>query len=290
MPCGIWAAFEFKACDVRGLSTLASGNLRFILCVMKIQIASDLHLGGGDEPLLPDEEAFRPVPDRDVLVLAGDLGNDQEGRDFVLRELAVSPVIFVPGNHEYCTHRPRAAVDADWQALAAEHTGLHYLIAEGVTLDGVRFWGAPWYSDLWGASPEENPWFSRDVHWGIMDFWESHNGGGEWTLSRHIGHHLAQSDLLAMQAGRVDVVITHWPPTKEAIHPQYPERMNPYYINDREDLVRAVGARLWISGHTHEAYDYEVGTTRCIGNPSGFHGEPRESPLFRPDRVVAVSP
>ena len=289
MPCGIRAACDLKGGNGHVLSTLARGNLRFILCLMKIQIASDLHLGG-DEPLMPHDEAFRPVPDRDVLVLAGDLGNGQEGRDFVLRELAVSPVVFVPGNHEYCTHRPRAAVDADWQALAAEHAGLHYLIAEGVTLDGVRFWGAPWYSDLWGASPEEDSWFLRDVHMGIMDFWESYNGGGEWTLSRHIGHHLAQSDLLAMQAGRVDVVITHWPPTKEAIHPKYPERMNPYYINDREDLVRAVGAQLWISGHTHEAYDYEVGTTRCIGNPSGFLGEPRESPLFRPDRVVEVSP
>ena len=190
MPCGIRAACDLKGCDDRVLSTLASGDYRPILWAMKIQIASDLHLGG-HEPLMPDDEAFRPVPDRDVLVLAGDLGHDQEGRDFVLRELAVSPVIFVPGNHEYCTHRSRDAVDADWQDLAAEHAGLHYLIAEGVTIDGVRFWGAPWYSDLWGASPEDDQWFFRDVHMGIMDFWESCNGGGEWTISRHIGHHLA---------------------------------------------------------------------------------------------------
>ena len=92
-----------------------------------------------------------------------------------------------------------------------------------------------------------------------------------------------------MQAGQVDVVITHWPPTKEAIHPIFEgDKYNPYFINDREDLVRTIGAKLWISGHTHEAYDYRVGITRCIGNPTGFSGEHRQSERFRPDKVVQV--
>ena len=52
--------------------------------------------------------------------------------------------------------------------------------------------------------------------------------------------------------------------------------------------MRAIGARLWVSGHTHEAFDYEVGATRCIGNPTGYSGEARQSGLFRPDRVVEV--
>ena len=102
---------------------------------------------------------------------------------------------------------------------------------------------------------------------------------------------MVQTKVLRKQAGQVDVAITHWPPTKEAIHPQFEgDSLNPYFINDREDLVRAVGAKLWISGHTHEAYDYRVGETRCIGNPTGYSGEYRESRLFRPDGVVEVSP
>ena len=129
------------------------------------------------------------------------------------------------------------------------------------------------------------------VQHGINDFWEPINGGGEWTLSRHINHHMAQTDLLARQAGQVDVVITHWPPTKEAIHPKFDgDELNPYFINDREDLVRAIGAKLWISGHTHEAYDYRIGAMRCIGNPTGYSGEHRMSGLFRPDKVVEVEP
>ena len=86
------------------------------------------------------------------------------------------------------------------------------------------------------------------------------------------------------------MVITHWPPTKEAMHPSLDgDSLNPYYFNDREDLVREVGAKLWISGHTHEAFDYRVGKTRCIGNPAGYPDERRESSsLFRADLVVKV--
>ena len=64
--------------------------------------------------------------------------------------------------------------------------------------------------------------------------------------------------------------------------------MNPYFINDCEDLVRAIGAKLWISGHTHEAFEYRVGPTLCVGNPTGYAGENRRSQLFRPDRVVTI--
>ena len=165
---------------------------------MRIQIASDLHLEGR-KGYLPERAAFDPVPSRDLLVLAGDIGTHLLAREFVLRELEISPVIYVPGNHEYYTRRPRSEVDRDWTTLAASEPDLHYLIAEGVTIDGVRFWGAPWYSDLWGAM---DPWDLATVHNGIMDFWPPVNGDGEWTLSRHINHHLAQTELLAAQGRR----------------------------------------------------------------------------------------
>ena len=254
---------------------------------MKIQIASDIHLEFGTRSL-PAKRSFVPVPDRDVLVLAGDIGRGKMARAFVERELAVSPVIYVPGNHEYYSGHSRDSIDADWRRIAAKHPGLHYLVAEGATVDGVRFWGAPWYSDLWGATDRH----AIDiVRYGINDFRTPNNAGGAWTVARHIDHHLAQTDRLAREARQVDVVITHWPPTKEAIHPILEgDELNPYYVNAKEDLVRTVGAKLWISGHVHEAYDYRIGETRCIGNPTGYPDQIRESELFRPDKAVTLGP
>ena len=159
---------------------------------MKIQIASDLHLeslpsgpgismrrdadtgairvverDGGCR--LPAPEAFVPVPGRDVLVLAGDIGTELMAREFVEQELAASPVIYIPGNHEYYSGLSREQIDADLHQLANSLPGLHFLVTEGTVIDVVRFWGAPWYSDLWGTT---DPWDLRDVHYGINDFWE----------------------------------------------------------------------------------------------------------------------
>ena len=251
---------------------------------MRLQIASDLHLEFRNGRL-PHRGDFVPVRDRDVLVLAGDIGRQRMARYFVERELKISPVIYVPGNHEYYGKQSRGAIDADWRGIAAEYPGLHYLVAERVEIEGVRFWGAPWYSDLWGTTSRET---LELVRTGINDFalqW----GGSAWTVSRHIEQHRDQTSVLRAQAGCLDVVVTHWPPTRDARHPRYADdSLNPYYVNDKAGLVRAVGAKLWVSGHTHEAYDYKVGETRCVGNPAGYPDERRQSELFHPGRVVEV--
>ena len=130
---------------------------------MKIQIASDLHLEAlpAEKQILLERDAphglvrareclradllparFQPVPDRDLLVLAGDIGTDMLALDFIERELKLSPVIYVPGNHEYYSVRSRDEIGLEWRRLAGEHRDLHYLVCEGLALDGVRFWGA----------------------------------------------------------------------------------------------------------------------------------------------------
>ena len=252
---------------------------------MKIQIASDLHLEmyqGG----MPHPAYFRAVEDRDLLVLAGDIHVHTGAKDFVTRELEISPVIYVPGNHEYYCEHIRDSVDMAWRAIASSRSGFHFLVTKAVSIGGVRFFGAPWYSDLWGS---QDPWAWALIENSVNDFWDRTEGRDRWTVSRHIDTHNQQTESLLTVAGNVDVVITHWPPTKQAIHPKFEgDRLNPYFINDHEYVVRKIGAKLWISGHTHEPYDYSIGVTRCVGNPSGYPGEYQVSDLFRPDRIVEV--
>ena len=86
-----------------------------------------------------------------------------------------------------------------------------------------------------------------------------------------MNEHARQTRLLRQQAGSVDVVVTHWPPTRHAIAPRFEgDELNGYFVNDCEDLVREVGAQYWISGHVHDPYECVVGSTRCIGNPTGY--------------------
>ena len=85
------------------------------------------------------------------------------------------------------------------------------------------------------------------------------------------------------------MVVTHFPPTLESIDQELYRNnpFNPYFINDAEPLVSYVGAKLWVSGHTHSPFDYQVGQTRVIGNPRGYPGEdPR--PGFSVMKTVEV--
>ena len=267
------------------LLALVEWHAHSTITVMKIQIASDLHLEMQQDRVPPLAD-FYPVAERDVLVLAGDIGVYTHALRFIEDEARISPVIYVPGNHEYHTDWGRRATHDFWREIADETPNLHYLNGEGVTIDGIRFWGAAWYSDLRGR---RDPVYLRIVEASIKDFSERCNDNGWWTIHRHIEEHVRQTELLRQQADCVDVVITHWPPTDRATPPRFRDRvLTEYFVNDRESLVEDISARLWISGHVHDPYDCMVGTTRCIGNPCGFPGEAPETGGFRADRMVEV--
>ena len=250
---------------------------------MKIQIASDLHLEMR-RGRLPAPGEFRAAAERDVLVLAGDIGTHMCAWDFVRQQLELSPVVCVPGNHEYYSLQTRQHTDSEWKRKANEHAGLHYLLAEGVTIAGVRFWGAPWYSDLFGRRDSA---MMEGVREQVNDFEAQYDDLGQWSVARHLNEHARQTRLLRQQAGSVDVVVTHWPPIRHAIAPRFEgDELNGHFVNDREDLVREVGAQYWISGHVHDPFECVVGDTQCIGNPTGYPRQFRRGPKYKPDRVI----
>ena len=256
---------------------------------MKLQIASDLHLEMRPG-CIPDSHDFCPAIDRDVLVLAGDIGTGMSARHFIERELRISPVIYVPGNHEYYDCQSREGLDQSWRALAADLTGLHYLAGDNaIEIEGTRFWGAPWYSDLFGRRDASHlDWISRVV----TDFHAGSDDRAPWTIERHLETHRLQTKNLLAQTDCLDVVITHWPPVTAALVPQYRSNaLAGYWANDREALVREISPQLWISGNVHAPHNMIVGVTRCIANPAGNPGEGTgDGDGFEPDRVVEVEP
>lgn len=253
---------------------------------MKIQIASDLHLER-HFGCYPPARDFLAVKDRDVLVLAGDIGTHTGAMEFVLEQAEISPVIYVPGNHEYYSRHTRHETDYAWRQIAAETPALHYLVAESVSIDGVRFWGAPWYSNFHGRRDHG---YLRVIRSSINDFsFPYHNDHNSWTVISHLEEHERQTALLREQAGKVDVVVTHWPPTRHATAPRFLNSLiNPYFVNHLEELVKEIAAPLWISGHVHDPFDAVVGPTRCVGNPCGYPGETPETGGYSPEFAVGL--
>jgi len=69
------------------------------------------------------------------------------------------------------------------------------------------------------------------------------------------------------------VVVGHHAPSKGSEHPKYKhdQLMNGAYNSRLENFILArPGIKLWTHGHTHEDFDYMIGSTRVVCNPRGY--------------------
>lgn len=92
---------------------------------MRIRILSDLHL----------EFLYwtPPQAEADVVVLAGDI--DVSGLHWARHHFPETPVIYVPGNHEYYGSRMQDTLSALREAAA--RLGVHLLDGDDLVLDGA---------------------------------------------------------------------------------------------------------------------------------------------------------
>lgn len=69
------------------------------------------------------------------------------------------------------------------------------------------------------------------------------------------------------------VVVGHHAPSKASTHPRYQTEviMNGAYSSRLDDFIlNHPQIKLWTHGHTHEDFDYMIGSTRVVCNPRGY--------------------
>lgn len=79
------------------------------------------------------------------------------------------------------------------------------------------------------------------------------------------------------------VVVGHHAPSKESTHPRYKEDvlMNGAYSSDlSEFILDRPQIKLWVHGHTHDPFDYMIGSTRVVCNPRGYFGYEEQADVF----------
>jgi len=80
------------------------------------------------------------------------------------------------------------------------------------------------------------------------------------------------------------VVCGHHAPTKQSTHPRYRHEtmMNTAYSSDLTNFILDNrNIKLWTHGHTHEDFDYMVGSTRVFCNPRGYDGYEERADRFK---------
>jgi Icc-related predicted phosphoesterase len=70
------------------------------------------------------------------------------------------------------------------------------------------------------------------------------------------------------------IVVTHFPPSKKAITEKFHgDPLNGYFVNDMDEHIKYSNKKLWLCGHTHGIFEFEVGNCKVISNPLGYPGE-----------------
>ncbi|MFM9879828.1 MAG: metallophosphoesterase [Burkholderiaceae bacterium] len=277
---------------------------------MKIQLLSDLHLESHPH-FVPQSAAGA-----DVLVLAGDIGSYQEksqltDSDFGLARFSPlprsqggaawpTPVVFVPGNHEY------DALDFDTAHArlrqACARWGLIWLEREVWVFQGVRFVGTTLWSDFDALAPASasapqalaQQLKAREKAFRAANFYLRTTGGtlsGQPLLAEQVRAlaltcqaWLAQA--LAEPFEGATVVITHFAPSLRSADPRYGHNPGTAGFCNALDALLPL-ANVWLHGHLHSPSDYTSGGCRVVANPMGYAAK-GEQKAFKPDFCIEI--
>lgn len=256
---------------------------------MKIAVCSDLHLEFGDLVLHNDEGA-------DVLILGGDImvakdldllhdpylddGSLRAQKFYTFVENCCKEfklVLFIMGNHEHY----HGDFNRTFNILRTQlpFDNLVMLDKESIRVDDVIFFGGT----LWTDMNKEDPLSMWDIARKMNDFRIVSNelaGPGcrflpEDAVVDHKAFLEKLSVCLKMNPETKFVVIGHHAPCKESVKPRYAKEhlINGAYSSDlTEFILNNRNIKLWTHGHTHDEFDYMVGTTRIVCNPRGYDG------------------
>jgi predicted phosphodiesterase len=253
---------------------------------MKLNILSDLHLGQG-ALAAPDNGA-------DLVVLAGDIARPAEAVAWASR--MDKPVLYVPGNHEFYGGSIAGTL-AELKGLC-EGTRVRVLDDEEAVVAGIRFLGSTLWTDflLFGdgegrtAAVAEALRFMRDYSRIFLDgalenrFTPLDSAALSQRHVAWLAHRLAQPH------DGPTVVITHHAPARHSIHPRFEGSLiNACFVSDLAHLLGGDRVQLWIHGHTHDSFDYELNGTRIVCNPRGYaRNGVNENAAFDPNFVVEI--
>ena len=253
---------------------------------MQIRLLSDLHLEGNS---FTYEHAGE-----DVVVLAGDIHTRNRHEELISLIPEDVRVVMVAGNHEYYRGEYHD-VHEYLRGLEVKYPNFRFLHNEGITINDVEFFGGMMATDFSLHGFDIQPHAMRDASDMINDFEVSYikreSGRVEaWTVVDHMEEFTAFQQALSgwirHTEGRKRVVISHFVPSPQCVHPKWKgSSLNPYFTVDMERFMGWEG--LWLFGHTHDSHDLMVGDTRLVCNPHGYRNENARG--FDPKLVIEIS-
>jgi hypothetical protein len=280
---------------------------------MRINLASDIHLEFG-----PIE--IKNTDGVDLLILSGDIcvavdlldKDDSDKKSRRIHEFfemcckEYDNVIYVVGNHEH--------YHGDFQRTILrlrEHLyyleNLHILDKQVVTINDVTFIGGTLWTDM-NKEDGITLYHMKDM---MNDFIKVSNGKVQNGIQAEdnkpyyrikrltpedvvIDHKAMLEYIHIIIEGKYDqkfVVVGHHAPSKLSTKPKYKDDyiMNGAYSSDlSEFILDHPQIKLWTHGHTHDTFDYLLGSTRVVCNPRGYINYEQRADDFNPNIIFEV--
>lgn len=230
-------------------------------------------------------------------------------------------VVYVCGNHEHYNGDIAKTHDILREHLSPHYKNLHILEKQCVEINGITFVGGTLWTDMNGGDPltmqdikhmmndfriiknSHNMIKSRTLDYEAMGIkgnsYELPQDDNLWIYKETefparfdpIDAAIIHKQTLEFidqvtknQFNKTFVVVGHHAPSKQSTHPRYKHEYtaNGGYSSDlTEFILDRPQIKLWTHGHTHDPYEYQIGSTRIVCNPRGYIGYEARAEEFR---------
>ena len=276
---------------------------------MKIAVVSDIHLEFGDLD-------FENTEGAEVLILSGDIcvANDIDHNTIESNVMYRSTryhgffkrccerfphVIYVLGNHEHY-HGDVAATLEHMRSVLAHLPNLYIMEKESRVIGDTTFVAGT----LWTDMNQEDPHTLAHMRGYMNDFriisdsraevnFKDQDGKfrtrvGKWTPEASVVDHKAMKGVIR-ETVEADpraryVVVGHHAPSRLSTKPRYQKDVvvNGGYSSSLDDFILDhPQIKLWTHGHTHDTFDYMIGSCRIVCNPRGYAGHEEQANLWQ---------
>lgn len=261
---------------------------------------ADVLILGGDIFVADDLRGFTTDASNNIIAKSLTVtARAERYNNFVVRCAERFPqVILIMGNHEHY-HGDYAKTAKIIQGTFGDLHNVHFLDKAWRIINGVLFYGGT----LWTDMNNEDPRTLREIAYCMNDYRQIENSNRQvnyrvpglkedntdgWVMKQrpatfdpmdsvedHRAFLTGLDEVLALHPDLPAVVVGHHAPSKASTHPRYKSEVlvnGAYSTNLDNFILDRRQIKLWTHGHTHEEFDYMIGTTRIVCNPRGYDG------------------
>lgn len=264
---------------------------------MKLQILSDLHIDSYARQSHPIGHI--PKTDADIVLVAGDTANSDTGMPWLQEQAArlQVPLITIAGNHEYFNedvlHFDKKL--AIWDNYNSDtQQGVRVLQCQYIDIGDWRILGCTLWTDYQYQAGEGTMEAAKRF---MRDYKQIYAGDDlfspELSMQLHAKQRqwLKQALMSAHKLGKKTIAMSHHSVSPLSVSEKYATLpSNAAFVSDLSAWMSESWApKLWVHGHTHEAFDYQVDKTRVIVNPRAYPNEVSSTDIeFAWDKVIEI--